>query len=67
MEANPRARDNMNTCPPCNGECRQGRDCPAIKDGDPPMITGDKAALILMALLVIAFWGCVIMAIRSAL
>ena len=37
--------DNQ-TCPPCNGYCRQGRDCPA----DPPLTR--KGAWIALALIV---------------
>ena len=50
------------TCPPCNGHCRQGRDCPA--DADRPPLTPDERrqrAIVCRVILVAcgAFWAMV--------
>lgn len=61
------------TCPTCNGDCRQGRDCPAQASvceayapddtGDrPPMTSGDRLALLALFALLVAFWGSVALA-----
>jgi len=53
------------TCPPCNGQCRQGRDCPANLEHDDEnplaLFIGLRNALgIMLALFIIgAVFACV--------
>jgi hypothetical protein len=44
----------VESCPPCSGDCRQGRDCPAENDGP-----RDSRPLLLVLLGLAVFWTLV--------
>ena len=52
------------TCPPCDGECGQGRDCPS---GCPPRRRCWNAEVLVMVILVATFWGVVVLMLRGCL
>ena len=47
------------TCPPCTGNCRQGRDCDAEREGEPlALFVGIRNAL-LLTLAAVGVWHIV--------
>lgn len=59
-------RQNERTCPPCNGECAQGRRCPAMDEGDSDPSIVDTATFWTAVVVGLSLLGAlVVVAIRS--